>query len=315
MRTMIVTVALLLVTAGLSWGQPGPQGGRRQGRLGLGNADLNGDGKVDQAEAEQGAKQRLEAVKAQLERVRQQFDANGDGALDDGEKAALQNKLAEGGNMRQAKMLAAVDKDGDWKLSAGEEADALKMMTERSLQAGGGEERGRPGPQDPDSNGDCIIDDTEARVAAEHRIDMTRRIVERLAQRAQDNPDMRYPGMLAEIDVDRNYDISDAEAKAAVERQIIELQKRNEIVLKYYDTDQDGELNDTERAAAKTAFEFMKEVGPTEGALGRMGQGGPGLGGRGLGRPGGPDGPDGPDGPGGPGGGRQGGGRPGGQRR
>ena len=122
--------------------------------------------------------------------------------------------------------------------------------------------------QDPDSNGDCLIDDTEARVAAERRVDAGRRLVDRLRQRRAENPNAPYPPLAAELDADRNWDISDAEAEAAVTRTMAELQKRNALVLKHFDTDQDGKLNETELATGKQAFAFMNEVRPERTELG-----------------------------------------------
>jgi hypothetical protein len=115
---------------------------------------------------------------------------------------------------------------------------------------------------DADTNGDCMIDDTEARLMAEKRVDMGRKMIDRLRERTADNPGAPYPPMAAELDTDRNLDVSDAEAQAAVARIMAELQKRNEIVLKYFDTDKDGTLNAAELPVAKTAFAFMNEVRP-----------------------------------------------------
>ncbi|MBN2451753.1 MAG: hypothetical protein JXR77_15300 [Lentisphaeria bacterium] len=325
MRTRTLILAAILATA-CAWAQPAP--GARGGGGGLpdrGNADLNRDGTVDDNEAEQAARQRIDAIKAQLEKVMQQFDANGNGRLDDDEKAALENRGQgrEGGRM-MGRLLGAVDKDGDGSLSKDEEEAAVKAMAGRLKQgrqgdaqpgpgaAGGPGGPGGPGGgpgfmgQDPDTNGDCIIDDTEARVAAERQVDMIRTFVERMRQRAEDDPDMRYPDMLARVDADRNWDVSDEEAKAAVEQQMAELQKRNEIVLKYFDTDQDGALKDGELEAAKKAFAFMKELGPQGFAGGPpwAGRGMPG----GMGPGAGPRGPGGEAGEGAPGGMRRGGG-------
>jgi hypothetical protein len=263
------------------WAQPQPPNGgdgpRRGGAM-LGNADTNGDGKVDAIEAQQAAKQRLDLIRTQMDQARQQFDADGDGTLNPQEQAALKNKLAErttaaaggAGGGRSLAIVGMVDKDGDWKLSPEEEKAALEMITQRVLQgdAGGGAMPRPLPPPDPDTNGDCIIDDTEARLAAEKRVDFGRKAIDRLRERAKDNPEAPYPPLAAELDSDRNYDVSDAEAQAAVERTMADLQKRNAIVLKYFDTDKDGKLSAAETPAAKAAFAFMNEVRPERPEMG-----------------------------------------------
>lgn len=138
-----------------------------------------------------------------------------------------------------------------------------------ALDGGAGPRRSGPLLEDADTNGDCIIDDTEARLAAEKRVEAGRKLIERLRQRSKDNPDAPYPPLAAELDTDRNYEVSDAEAQAAVQRIMAELQKRNAIVLKYFDTDKDGKLSPAEQATAKTAFDFMNEI--RAGAADRLG--------------------------------------------
>jgi len=268
MKRWLATLAALTLS-GVLWAQPQPpppEGGEgpRRGPPPP-SADANGDGKVDETEANQAAKQRLDMLKKRLEETVKQFDADGDGTLNAQEQAALKNKMAErGGNRGLAATAGMIDTNGDWKLSPEEEAAALKAMAQRLQQGEGarGDMARGPAAQDPDTNGDCMIDDTEARVVAERRVDIGRKLIERLRERAAENPDVPYPPMVAELDTDRNLDVSDAEAQAAVQRLMAELQKRNAIVLKYYDGDKDGKLNDTELAAAKTAFAFMREVRP-----------------------------------------------------
>ncbi len=252
---------------------PQPVGGdapRRGGAM-FGNADTNGDGKVDEVEAQQAAKQRLDLIKTQLDQARQQFDADGDGALNAQEMAALKNKMAERADGGRALAIAAmVDKDGDWKLSPEEEKAALTAIAQRVKEGEGGRgemPRGMVAP-DPDANGDCIIDDTEARLAAEKRVDLGRKLIERLRERSKDNPEAPYPPPAVELDTDRDYHVSDAEAQAAVQRIMADLQKRNATVLKYFDTDKDGKLSATELPPAKAAFAFMNEVRPERPEMG-----------------------------------------------
>jgi Ca2+-binding EF-hand superfamily protein len=278
MLRRIIAVAFVAASTAL-WAQPQPQppapggDGPRRG-AGAGNADANGDGKVDEVEAQQAAQQRLELIKTQLQQARQQFDADGDGTLNAQELAALKSKMAERGTAagggRGAAMVGLVDKDGDWTLSPVEEKAALDLIAQRVLQGDGGRgdtPRGQPAP-DPDTNGDCIIDDTEARLEAEKRVDQGRKMIDRLRERAKENPDAPVPPMIAELDTDRNYDVSDAEAQTAVERIMADLQKRNAIVLKYFDADKDGKLSATELPVAKAAFAFMNEVRPERPMMG-----------------------------------------------
>lgn len=275
MKRWSATVAALTLSSAL-WAQPQPPppegaDGPRRGPPPP-TADANGDGKIDETEAAQAARQRLDLLKQRLSETVKQFDADGDGALNAQEQAALKNKTGErgGGTRGQLAILGMVDTNGDWKLSPEEEEAALKTMAQRIQQGDGGRgdlARGVMG-QDPDTNGDCLIDDTEARVAAERRVDLGRRLIDRLRERAAENPNAPYPPMVAELDTDRNLDVSDAEAQAAVVRAMAELQKRNAIVLKYYDADKDGRLNAAELAAAKAAFAFMDEVRPERAGMG-----------------------------------------------
>ncbi len=274
-RWIAVLVTVAATTA--LWAQPQPpanggEGPRRGGGAMFGNADTNGDGKVDELEAQQAAKQRVEALKTQLDQARQQFDTDGDGTLNAQELTALKNKMAEraDGGSRAVTMVGLVDKDGDWKLSPDEEKAALEMVAQRAMQGEGGRgdpQRGMVAP-DPDTNGDCIIDDTEARLEAEKRVDLGRKMIDRLRERAKDNPDAPLPPMIAELDTDRNYDVSDAEAQAAVARIMADLQKRNAVVLKYYDADKDNQLSAAELPTAKAAFAFMNEVRPERPMMG-----------------------------------------------
>jgi hypothetical protein len=279
MRRLIIALAAL-ATLAVSKAQPQPpppHGGEApgQGRVMRGNADTNLDGKVDEVEARQAAQQRLAPLKARMEEFRRQFDTDGDGTLNAQEQAALKNKLAEraggaGDGRPGLGIIGMVDKDGDWKISPEEEKAAVEMMAQRILQGEGA----RGGPQrpavaqEPDANGDCIIDDTEARLVAEKRVESARKMIERLRARAQEDPNAPYPPMAAELDTDRNYEVSDAEAGAAVQRLMADMQKRNAIVMKYFDTDKDGALSAAELPAAKTAFAFMNEVRPERGEMG-----------------------------------------------
>jgi hypothetical protein len=262
--TLAATAAIVTLRGQPQPPPPDAEGPRRPGLMG--NADTNGDGKVDEVEAQQAAKQRLAALKARLDQARQQFDTDGDGQLNAQEQAALKNRMAERGRGGPALegIIAMVDKDGDWQLNPEEEAAALQALVQRIQQGEDGRGdpmRGAP-PPDPDANGDCIIDDTEARLAAEKRVDLGRKLIDRLRERNAGNPNAPYPPMAAELDTDRNLDVSDAEAQAGVARVMAELQKRNAVVLKYFDTDKDGTLGAAELPVAKTAFAFMNEVRP-----------------------------------------------------
>lgn len=269
-------------------------GGGNGGRGDMAQIDLNGDGKVDDAEAEQFAQTRLEHVKQSLDTLVKKFDANGDGTLDADEQAKMKNEVAERGGRDVSGMLKRFDKDGDFKLSAAEEAEAVKGFVAQAKRDGkdgaeGGAKAEREGqrrmePVDPDTNGDGIVDETEARAEAERRIEMFRKSLEMFKQRQAQNPDVKMPGFMAFVDTNQDGELSGDEANAIIERVMAEFEQRNELVLKIFDDNKDGVLDAAELAVAKKAFEYQKEaqkaamerMGMGMGRGGQGGQGGPG---------------------------------------
>ena len=139
----------------------------------------------------------------------------------------------------------------------------MEQTVKRFMQRKGkGEKRGggaRGGRIDPDTNGDCLIDDNEARAAAQKRIEMVKKHIAKLKERFEARGDGRFPPMLATVDTNQDWEISADEETAAIERMAEESKARNAVVLKYYDEDGDGTLSAGEQAAAKKAMEFAEE--------------------------------------------------------
>ena len=118
---LVLLVSLALAAQAQPEGKrPRPEGQRQHpegGKVDMPEPDLNGDGVVDDAEAAQYGKTRLEQVKKSLDTMVKRFDANGDGNLDDEEQARMKNQLAEhGGGRDPMAMLKRFDKDGDFQI-------------------------------------------------------------------------------------------------------------------------------------------------------------------------------------------------------
>ncbi len=265
---LALLAALALVAQAQPEGKKGDKaraGGGDRGNMA--QADQNGDGQVDEAEAEQFAQTRLDHIKQGLETLVKKFDANGDGTLDADEQAKMKNEVAERGGRDVNGMLKRFDKDGDFKLSEAEEAEAVKGFVAQAKRGGneGGQKAGREGqrrmePTDPDTNGDGIVDEQEARVEAERRVEMARKQLEMFKQRQAQNPDVKMPGFMALVDPNQDGELSGEEANAIIERVMAEFEQRNELVLKIFDDNKDGLLDAGELVAAKKAFEYQKET-------------------------------------------------------
>ncbi len=271
--------------------RPRPEGQRQQpegGRGDMPEPDLNGDGVVDDEEAAQYGKARLEQVTKSLETLVKRFDANGDGILDDEEQARMKNQLAEhGGGRDPLAMLKRFDKDGDFRLSADEQAEAQKAFAAQAKQPRGGQpgqpgRDGQRGPQlaDPDANGDGIVDEQEARAEAERRIEMARRQLEMFKERQAQNPDVQMPAFMAAFDTNQDGELNGEEANAIVDRVMAEFEERNATVLKIFDENGDGVFDEAEMASLKKAVRYHQEM--QRQTMQRMGMG-PGGG------PGGPE--------------------------
>jgi Ca2+-binding EF-hand superfamily protein len=277
MERWIRSVLALVMAVALVAQAQNPKGGKQRGGGGGGKglmeqADTNGDGKIDQAEAEQFAATRAERVKSQLDTIVKKFDANGDGALDADEVAKMKNEIADRGGPDPTKLLKQFDTNGDFQISDEEEQAAIKRFAQHVQQAGGqgggpaGGQRG-PGAQqargerpNPDTNGDCIVDEEEAKAEAERRVEMIKKQLEGFEKRKENNPEANLPGFLAMLDKDGNGQISDEELNAVSEETMKEFQQRNELVLKIYDEDGNGTLDEAELAAAKKGVLFSDEL-------------------------------------------------------
>lgn len=266
MRKHLIRILAAMVLATLTvWAQEGRGGGkgRRGGGGGAGfQPDANGDGVVDEMEAEQAAQRMFERAEAMLNRIKEKYDTDGDGTLNEAEVKKLQNALEEQGN-KMPPILSRIDKDNNWNISEEEKTAAIKQTAQRFMRGkdggkdGGG--KGRRGRIDPDTNGDCLIDENEALEAAKRRIDQTKQWMPKLKERFSAQGEGRFPPMLAMIDTDQNWEISAEEEAAAIKRICEEYQARNELVLKYFDENEDGKLDEAEQAAAKKAMAFAEE--------------------------------------------------------
>jgi len=257
--------------------RPRPEGQRPEGqrqrpegeRMEMPDPDLNGDGVVDDEEAAQYAKARLAQVKNSLDTMVKRFDANGDGVLDAQEQERMRNQLAErGGGRDPLAMLRRFDKDGDFRLSAEEEEEALEAFAAqakqppragREVQPGGEPQRGFQ-PPDPDTNGDGIVDEQEARVEAERRVEMARRQLEMFRERRAQNPDVQLPAFMAAFDTNQDGELNGEEANAIVATVMAEFEERNALVLKLFDENGDGVFDEAELASLRKAARYHQEM-------------------------------------------------------
>jgi len=287
-RSALVLFAALALVAqaqpeGKKGGKARPGGGDKKEMV---QADQNGDGKVDEAEAEQFAKTRTDHIKQSLDTLVKKFDANGDGTLDADEQAKMKNEVAERGGRDVTGMLKRFDKDGDFKISEAEEAEAMKGFAAQAKQPRGGKEgakdaaakperdgQRRMQAADPDTNGDGIVDEQEGRTQAERRVEMARKQLEMFKERQAQNPDVKMPGFMAMVDTNADGELSGEEANAIIDRVMAEFEQRNELVLKIFDDNKDGVLDAAEQVAAKKAFLYQEEM--QKATMQRMGQGGP----------------------------------------
>ncbi|MDX9978727.1 MAG: hypothetical protein RBU25_01650 [Lentisphaeria bacterium] len=275
---LVLLVSLALAAQAQPAGKrPRPDGQRPRpdgAKFEMPEPDLNGDGAVDDDEAAQYGKARLEQVKKSLETMVKRFDANGDGNLDDEEQARMKNQLAEhGGGRDPMAMLKRFDKDGDFRLSADEEGEAQKAFAAQAKQPRGGRD-GQPGregqagregqrgpqPPDPDTNGDGIVDEQEARAEAERRVEMARRQLEMFKERQAQNPDVQMPAFMAAVDTNQDGELNGEEANAIVARVMAEFEERNATVLKIFDENGDGVFNEAEMAVLKKAVRYHQEM-------------------------------------------------------
>jgi Ca2+-binding EF-hand superfamily protein len=269
-RSLLAMFVLLALAAQAQRADKKGGKARGGGKAAMQQIDANGDGQVDDEEAENFARTRAEHLKKQLETIVKKFDANGDGALDADEAAKMKNQLAERGGKDPSRFLKQIDKDGDFKISEEEETNAVEGFVTRARQAGkakAGKQGARDGQQartrqvvDPDTNGDCIVDEQEARIEAERRVGMARKQLEMFKQRQAQNPEVKMPRFMAMVDTNKDGELSGEEANAIVEKVMQEFAKRNELILKIFDDNKDGALDDAEQAAAKKALLYMKET-------------------------------------------------------
>lgn len=256
----------------------GPKGGRKSW---FQRADANGDGIIDDTEAEQVAANQLKWMQKRGQALVQQYDANGDKKLDEAELAKARDELEKKGQGkmldRQLKQFKQLDTDGDWEISPDEEAQATKAIVARTkklkkqgAKAGANpRQRGNKGAQgggprqaqrlwvNPDTNGDCIIDDTEIRNAAERAVELVRKM---LAAQKKRTPGQTMKG----IDPNENWELDPDEATTIAEKVVGIYQNQNEAVLKFFDRDEDGVLSESELASAKRAMLFSKELKRTQ---------------------------------------------------
>jgi len=129
----------------------------------------------------------------------------------------------------------------------------------------------------PDVNGDCLIDEEEARRGAEQTVRNLQKLFETLTQRFDDDGDGRLskreaqridnlfaeagksrPRVLDLIDRNRDWNLDDEELEAARSALIRRYQQRNRLILQRCDANGDGKLEGDELEAARAMVEQMQ---------------------------------------------------------
>lgn len=125
-------------------------------------------------------------------------------------------------------------------------------------------------PVNPDTNGDCLIDDEEARAAAEEDIQKLEDLLGRFTRDFDTDgdgtlgPDERKrlendlydrgrkpPKMLERLDANHDWRLSDEEKEKAEQHLIAVFKRRNQLVLERFDANNNGKLDDEEREKAR----------------------------------------------------------------
>jgi len=177
-------------------------------------------------------------------------------------------------------------------------APAAPGTAGKNCPNGMGRQGERPERVCPDTNNDCIVDDTEAAAAADRMIERISTGLERMRSCCDKNGDgvidekemgkvldrlekrreqrAKHRGNrgqeMGPIDANQDLVLSDAEAAAARERLLAMFQKRNVMVMKRFDADKNGALDEAEQSAAREAREKIKNGIK---GRGRNGRGGP----------------------------------------
>jgi len=229
--------------------------------------DANGDGVVDDAEAQRAAELLMERIAAQVERFRERFDEDGDGKLGAAEQEKLKTRYEASGKQLPAS-LKGLDANGDWAVTEDEEAAFVQRMVKRYKQTGakGGKRATaakqqaskRNLAQDPDTNGDGLIDEEEGSAAVNQRLEMMRAWLPRMKKRAEEQGADKVPAFVSVVDTNGDWELSTAEEEALGALMMTQFQERNELVLKMYDTDGDGKLSGAEKPAAAKAAELFR---------------------------------------------------------
>lgn len=303
MRNWMVAALLVfgLLTAE-SWAQAEAKkakakGGRgkaaaKSGKSRWAQIDANGDGVVDDVEAQQAAEQSLERTATQIGTIKERFDENGDGKLDEAEQRKFKSQYESSGKQVPS-FMKTLDTNGDWTVSQDEEAAYVGKMVTRFKQGGGArakkaaETKGQAKDQakdqakvqakgqakaqakqrvkrdlanDPDTNDDGLIDDAEGSAAVNQRLTMLRSWLPRMKEKAEAQGDGKVPPRVAVVDTNGDWAISEGEEEVLATRMMQQFQGRNRVVLKHYDADGDGKLAGAEQTAAVKASTFSQEM-------------------------------------------------------
>jgi len=144
-------------------------------------------------------------------------------------------------------------------------------------------------PVNPDTNGDCLISDAEAKTAARQTVKNLEAFFAQVSARFDTDGDGvlnedeagRINNLLAEngrkrprfldwIDKNGDWNLSDKEADAAERILISRYNRQNQIVLRRCDKNGDGRLDEAEQAEAQKLLEQMrKRLGAGERRIGR----------------------------------------------
>ncbi len=131
-------------------------------------------------------------------------------------------------------------------------------------------------PVNPDTNGDCLIDDEEARIAAEEDVKRLADLLERFSRDFDTDGDgvlgpeerkrlennlydrgRKPPRILEKLDTNHDWRLSDEEKEQAREHLTAVFKRRNQQVLERFDANGNGKLDEEEKDKARAFLDSL----------------------------------------------------------
>jgi len=131
-------------------------------------------------------------------------------------------------------------------------------------------------PVNPDTNGDCLIDDDEARIGAEEDVKRLAELLERFSRDFDTDGDgvlspeerkrlennlydrgRKPPRLLEKLDTNHDWRLSDEEKELARKHLTAIFKRRNQQILERFDANGNGKLDEPEKDKARAFLESL----------------------------------------------------------